>query len=100
MPALIGDLVKDAAQLKATSPIEQAARITQPLLLAYGEEDQRVPLYHGRKFYSAVKATNKQVEWVTYTGEGHGWSLPRNRIDFWQRVERFLDRHIGQAAAK
>ena len=95
MPLLIGDPVKDAEQLKATSPIQQAARIHQPILLAYGEEDQRVPLYHGKKFYAAVKRGNKQVEWVTYSGEGHGWSLEKNRIDFWQRVERFLDRHIG-----
>ena len=34
MPDLIGDQVKDAAQLKATSPIQQAARIKAPLLLA------------------------------------------------------------------
>jgi hypothetical protein len=33
----------------------QAARIKQPLLLAYGGADQRVPLYHGTKFYKAVK---------------------------------------------
>ena len=95
MPFLIGDPVKDAEQLKATSPIQQASRIHQPLLLAYGDEDKRVPLYHGKKFYAAVKQSNKQVEWVTYAGEGHGWSLAKNRIDFWQRVERFLDRHIG-----
>jgi dipeptidyl aminopeptidase/acylaminoacyl peptidase len=95
MPFLIGDLEKDAEQLKATSPIQQASRIRQPLLLAYGEEDKRVPVYHGKKFYAAVKRNNKQVEWVTYDGEGHGWSLAKNRIDFWQRVERFLDRQIG-----
>jgi hypothetical protein len=47
MPEMIGDPVKDAAQLKATSPIEQAARIKQPLLMAYGGADQRVPIYHG-----------------------------------------------------
>lgn len=97
MPVLIGDPVKDAAQFKATSPIQQAARIRQPLLLAYGELDKRVPLYHGKKFREAVSRTNRQVEWVTYD-EGHGWSLPKNRIDFWQRVERFLDRQIGPGA--
>lgn len=95
MPVMIGDRVKDAEQLKATSPIKQAARIHQPLLLAYGGEDRRVPIYHGKKFYSAVTRTNQQVEWIEYSGEGHGWSLPRNRIDFWGRVEKFLDKHIG-----
>ncbi|CAN7588054.1 prolyl oligopeptidase family serine peptidase [Pseudoduganella sp. LjRoot289] len=103
LPALVGDLEKDAEQLKATSPLAQAARITQPLLLAYGGADRRVPMYHGTKFRDAVKATNKGVEWVEYEHEGHGWYLPETRIDFWTRVERFLNRHIGpqqEAAGK
>ncbi len=95
MPEMIGDPVRDAAQLDATSPLKQAARIRQPLLMAYGDRDKRVPLYHGNKFYSAVKETNPDVELVVYPGEGHGWSLARNRIDFWTRVEKFLDKHIG-----
>ena len=98
MPEMIGDPVKDAAQLAATSPLNLAARITQPLLLAYGGADRRVPIYHGQKFYDAVKQTNKDVEWVVYPEEGHGWALPKNRIDFWTRVEKFLDRNIGEKA--
>jgi dipeptidyl aminopeptidase/acylaminoacyl peptidase len=97
MPALIGDQVKDAEQLKATSPLQQAARIKQPLLMAYGGADLRVPLTHGTKFYNAVKQTNPKVEWVEYADEGHGWSLPKTRIDFWSRVEKFLDKNIGAA---
>jgi dipeptidyl aminopeptidase/acylaminoacyl peptidase len=96
MPELIGDRVKDAAQLKATSPIEQAARITQPVLLAYGGVDRRVPLYHGQKFYDAVTKTNKNVEWIEYPEEGHGWHLPKNSVDFWTRVEAFLGKNIGK----
>lgn len=99
MPILIGDRIRDAEQLKATSPIKQAGRIHQPLLLAYGGEDKRVPIYHGKKFHSTVTRTNRQVEWIEYSEEGHGWSLPRNRIDFWGRVEKFLDKHIGGPAA-
>jgi len=98
MPLLVGDQVKDAAQLKATSPIEQAARITQPLMLAYGGADRRVPIYHGTKLRDAVGRTNKQVQWIEYPDEGHGWSLPQTRIDFWSRVEKFLDTHIGKNA--
>jgi dipeptidyl aminopeptidase/acylaminoacyl peptidase len=97
---MIGDQVKDAAQLKATSPIEQAARIKAPLMLAYGGNDRRVPTYHGRKFLSAIKPHNTQVEWIEYEDEGHGWRLPKNRVDFWGRVEKFLDKNIGPAAAK
>jgi len=97
MPHLVGDQVKDAEQLKATSPLLRAAEIKQPLLLAYGGADMRVPLPHGTKFYKAVKQTNPDVEWVEYDEEGHGWALPKNRIDFWGRVEKFLDKHIGKS---
>jgi dipeptidyl aminopeptidase/acylaminoacyl peptidase len=96
MPTLVGDPVKDAAQFTQTSPLKQAARITQPLLLAYGGADERVPIYHGKKFYDAVKQTNKNVEWVVYDDEGHGWSLAETRIDFWGRVEKFLQKQIGK----
>jgi len=100
LPQMLGDPVKDAERFKATSPIQQAARITRPLLLAYGGVDERVPLNHGTQFRDAVMRTNQQVEWVQYPEEGHGWALEKNRIDFWQRVEKFLDRHIGSGAAR
>lgn len=98
MPTLVGDRVKDAAQFAATSPLKQAARITQPLLLAYGGADRRVPLHQGEQFYDAVRRTNKDVEWVVYGDEGHGWSLLETRLDFWGRVEKFLGRQIGPGA--
>jgi dipeptidyl aminopeptidase/acylaminoacyl peptidase len=95
MPVLIGDQEKDAEQLKATSPLLRARELKQPLLMAYGGADMRVPLPHGTRFYQAVKQVNPDVEWIEYTEEGHGWKLPKNRIDFWGRVEKFLDKHIG-----
>lgn len=98
MPEMIGDPVKDAEQLRATSPIVQAARITQPLVLAYGGVDVRVPLHHGKQFYEAVTKANKNVEWIEYPDEAHGWRLPKNNYDFWTRVEKFLDKNIGSGA--
>jgi dipeptidyl aminopeptidase/acylaminoacyl peptidase len=95
-PVLVGDLEKDAAQLKATSPLQQAARVTQPLLLAHGEVDQNVPMIHGSLFHDEVRKTNRNVEWVWYEEEGHGWRLVKNRLDFWGRVERFLEKNIGK----
>jgi len=95
-PVLVGDPVADAEQFKATSPLQQAARLKQPLLLAHGSADKRVPIYHSTRFRDAVKAGNSQLEWVEYPEEGHGWTLPKNRIDFWTRVETFLEQHIGK----
>ena len=90
-----GDPQKDAEQIRATSPLRQASRITQPVLLAYGGADRRVPITHGRRFLRQLEITNKDVEWVEYGEEGHGWRVVQNRIDFWQRVEALLSRTIG-----
>ena len=95
MPVMVGDPVKDAAQLNATSPLAQAARLKQPLLLAHGGADSRVPVVHSSAFRDAVGKTNPHVEWVLYPEEGHGWYLTKNNLDFWQRVETFLDQYIG-----
>jgi len=96
MPALLGDRIKDAADLKENSPLTHASAITQPLLLAYGSADKRVPLVHGESFRRAVQqAGNTQLEWVVYEDEGHGWRRPANQADFWNRVARFLDRQLA-----
>ena len=98
MPELIGDQVADAEQLKATSPILQASRITRPLLLAHGGVDHRVPIVHATKLLSALESNHAPVTWREYKDEGHGWHLPATRIGFYEDVQKFLDANIGHAA--
>ncbi len=97
MPALVGDREKDSKQLAATSPLKLAAGLTQPLLMAYGGRDRRVPIEHGTRMRDALRPRNLNVEWVVYPDEGHGWMLEANSIDFWTRVESFLGQHIKNA---
>jgi dipeptidyl aminopeptidase/acylaminoacyl peptidase len=95
LPALIGDPTKDAQMLREVSPVAQAARLTAPLLLAFGEYDSRVPIDHAKALRSALRDAGREPEYVVYPGEGHGWLKPATRLDFGQRIERFLARHIG-----
>lgn len=96
MPTLVGDRVKDADMLKANSPIHVAGRIRQPVLLAYGEKDVRVPVEHGRAMRKALAdGGNTQVEWLTYPKEGHGWIEASTKADFWARVATFLAKHLA-----
>ena len=97
MPVLIGDREKDAAQLAATSPIKLAAKIAQPLFMAYGGVDRRVPIDHGTKMRDAIAKTNTKVEWKVYAEEGHSIFLPANEYDYWKRVETFLDKNLKNA---
>lgn len=97
MPTLVGDRVKDSAQLALTSPLKQHAKINQPLLMAHGRQDHRVPIEHGTRLRDALIEHNAQVEWAMYNEEAHGWTSAKNKIDFWSRVERFLEKNLKTA---
>jgi dipeptidyl aminopeptidase/acylaminoacyl peptidase len=90
LPDTIGDLQKDADMIAANSPVRQAARIKAPVLLAFGEADRRVPLAHGERMRKALREAGNEPVWITYTGEGHGFAILKNRVDFAERMEAFL----------
>lgn len=95
LPTMVGDLVKDAAMLKEAAPVERAREIKVPIFMAFGAEDQRVPLEHGTRMRAAMRAAGNEPEFVVYAGEGHGWLKVENRIDFWTRVEKFLAKNLN-----
>ena len=94
LPQTVGDAEKDADMLARNSPVLLVSQIKAPLLLAFGESDRRVPLAHGERLREALRKVNQEPEWVTYPGEGHGWAMLKTRLDFAQRVETFLAKHL------
>jgi dipeptidyl aminopeptidase/acylaminoacyl peptidase len=92
LPALMGS--PDSTDFAAVAPVEQAARIRAPLLLAFGGGDRRVPLEHGTRMREALRAAGREPEWVLYPEEGHQWQLTETKVDFARRLESFLARHL------
>ncbi len=90
----VGDKDRDREQFQKTSPAKNVDRIRAPVLLAMGEEDQRVPLVHGTTMRDAMERAGKPLEYVVYPGEAHGFNKDQNVIDFYTRVERFLAKHL------
>ena len=95
LPTLLADAKADADMLKAISPVQQAARITAPVLLAFGGQDLRVPLVHGREMRDALTQAGRMPEWIVYPEEGHGWRKLENQHDFARRLEAFFARHLA-----
>ena len=62
--------------------------------MGYGAQDVRVPMINGEKMRDALKGHNKNVEWVVYPDEAHGWRREANNVDFWGRVEKFLAKNL------
>jgi dipeptidyl aminopeptidase/acylaminoacyl peptidase len=95
MPVLVADQDKDAAQIRDTSPLRQAARIKVPVLLAHGGEDFRVPIQHAYRMRSVLEKAKVPHEWIEYKDEGHRWLLEETNIDFWTRAAAFLEKNLA-----
>lgn len=90
----VGDPAKDREMFRRYSPLEHAADVGVPILLAYGTNDRIVPIAHGLDFRAALQKHGKPHEWVAYDGEAHGFRKTENVVDFYRRVERFLAEHL------
>nr|WP_315252804.1 alpha/beta fold hydrolase [uncultured Duganella sp.] len=94
MRTVVGDPEQDRAAFDRASPLLRAAELKQPLLMAHGNDDRRVPVVHADRFRTAVQAHNQQVTSLQYENEGHGWRNEKTRLDFWSKVEAFLDQNL------
>ncbi len=89
----MGDEKADRAMLEQYSPRRHADKIEAPVLFVHGADDRRVPIKHAEGMRDALKAAGKPYEWVVYSGEGHGFMKPENRLDYYNRMEAFLAKH-------
>lgn len=96
----MGHPEKDADLLRAVSPLFHVENIRAPLLIGQGANDPRVKRTESLQIVDALRKAGKEVEYVEYPDEGHGFFKPENRLDFFRRAERFLAQHLGGRAEK
>jgi len=78
-------------------PMKNTDKIDIPILLYHGDHDVRVPDWHSREFYNAIKKKSPQSEFISFKQMGH----QRNKWAHGQvgevltHVERFLNTTCG-----
>jgi len=77
------------------SPITYAGNVTSPVLLMHGASDTRVPQEQSVEFYRALKDLGKEVSFVRFPREGHGFAEPRHLMDRLRRYATFFGEHVG-----
>ena len=98
LPERVGDPQRDAAMLRAHSPVHQAAHIDVPVLLASGEADVRVPRAHLERMVDALTAAGRPPRWLRYPHEGHGLRQVDHQVDWADQLAGFLALHLGPLA--
>ncbi len=89
-----GDPVKDAAMLKALSPIHKLDRITTPLLVLHGANDTNVPVVEAEQIVASLKARQVPVGYILYPDEGHGWRKMPNRVNSTTEITTFFTERL------
>ncbi len=91
--AKLGDPAKDPDLWNRSAAMHYAAQARSPLLILQGLDDDGVMPVQGESLYDAMHALGKNVEYVAYVGEGHGFRHTGSLEDLYDRVDAFLAKY-------
>ena len=91
----IGDPDKDLTRLRAISPVNFADKITAPVLIIQGKQDQRVPQDQAKRMIEALEKAGRPPESLVLSGVGHNYGQQRHRIQIFTAMAEFLEKHLG-----
>ncbi|HXT14440.1 MAG TPA: prolyl oligopeptidase family serine peptidase [Gemmatimonadaceae bacterium] len=81
------------------SAVFHAKDMNTPLLILQGTNDGSTEWLQGVEFYNALRFLKKPVIFLSYEGEGHGFSRYDNQYDVEVRMHQFYDHYLKDAPA-
>ena len=90
----VGSVETEKEFLESRSPLFKVDQINSPLMIAQGANDPRVKQAESEQIVSALKDAGKEVVYLLYKDEGHGFAKPENRIHFYTEAEKFLQKYL------
>jgi dipeptidyl aminopeptidase/acylaminoacyl peptidase len=91
----IGDPNTDESFLRSISPVNFADKITAPVLIIQGKEDQIVPPNQARAMLAALERAGRSPQSLFLDDEGHGIRSSAARIEEFKRIEAFLAKNLA-----
>lgn len=90
--------VGTASDAYSISPASELGKLNVPVLIAHGEDDQRVPFKNATELRAALQAVGKPYEWLAEPGELHGFMSDKNNEQLFTMITAFLAKYIGPGA--
>ncbi|AKS41777.1 alpha/beta hydrolase family protein [Wenzhouxiangella marina] len=90
----------DPDALEPYSPVHNVDRIEAELFIVHGGSDVRVVVGHAERLRDALDEIGKSYEWLIKEEEGHGFYNVDNRVELYERMLSFFNRHIGEPSAE
>jgi dipeptidyl aminopeptidase/acylaminoacyl peptidase len=94
MYEMVGHPEKDADMMRDVSPVFHADKIKAPLFIAQGRMDPRVNVNESDQMVEALRKRGIEVPYMVKDNEGHGFHNEENRFEFYEAMEKFLEKHL------
>lgn len=85
---------EDKQQLKETSPVRLVEQIKAPVLLIHGKDDTVVPVAQSRDMANALKAKNKDYQYIELENGTHNLDYLPDRQQTFEAIDNFLKKHL------
>jgi len=95
---MVGGERGDRDRLRAASPLRNAANVRVPVLLGHGVDDQRVHVHQSQRMAKALRDAGKDVEYLEFPSEIHGFLLESNRIRWYEALIAFFEKNLAARA--
>ncbi len=94
MDKLVGNPETEHAKLAEQSPITSLDYIDCPLLVIQGATDPRVVKAESDQVVKKLKSLGKEVEYLVFEDEGHGFLKPENELKAYKVAAEFLEKYL------
>ncbi len=96
--AMVAHFIGDGPHIRAGSPAQNASRITAPVLLFHGDEDQNVGVGESRLMKRKLDDAGKSVTYVEFPGLDHQLAEAAARTRMLSESDAFLRKALGLPA--
>jgi dipeptidyl aminopeptidase/acylaminoacyl peptidase len=100
MKKWVGDVETEADFLRERSPITYLDGVRADLLIIQGANDARVNKAESDQMVERLRALGRNVEYMVFPDEGHGFTRTENLLKAVGASARFLVDHLGTTSAQ
>lgn len=76
------------------APQTHVTKVDTPVLIMHGMVDTLTFIANSNEFYTALRLLGKEVEYIKYPREGHGFREPVHQVDYLQRSIAWFRKHV------
>ncbi|MEM7143477.1 MAG: prolyl oligopeptidase family serine peptidase, partial [Actinomycetota bacterium] len=100
LDSLVGPYPEAKDVYDARSPINHVDKLSAPMIVLQGDEDEIVPPNQSEMVVDALKAKGVEVEYLLFEGEQHGFRKAENIVTALEAELAFFGRTLGFTPAR